>query len=426
MKILVIGNGGRESALAWKFLQSERVKPVFCIPGNGGTATMEGCINVSLLMDDFEGIRRFAEVQGVALTVVGPELPLSQGIVDYFQEANLPIFGPNRLGAQIEASKSWAKELMQDAGIPTASWQLCTDRESALSHLSKSDFPIVIKQDGLAAGKGVTIVASLEEAAATIHRLFEKNPQQRVVIEEFITGEEVSVIAVTDGDTIRPLLAAQDHKRLGEGDTGPNTGGMGAYAPAVIMTPQLQERIQKTILEPTIGELKKRGITYCGFLYAGLMITPQGDPYVIEYNCRLGDPEAQVILPLLETPLESLLLACQEKRLAQFAPLIWRSGACATVVLASEGYPDNVITDRLISGLANVPEDVIVFHGGTKRKNEQIFTSGGRVMSVTAIGEDLPAALAKIYGAIDQIQFEGMYYRRDIGWRALGNPGGLL
>lgn len=369
--------------------------------------------------DDFEGIRRFAEVQGVALTVVGPEVPLAQGIVDYFLEAKLPIFGPTQRGAQIEASKSWAKELMAEAGIPTASWQLCPDRESALSYLRKSNFPIVIKQDGLAAGKGVTIAANLAEAVDTIERLFTQNSEQRIVIEEFITGEEVSVIAVTDGETIRPLIAAQDHKRLGEGDTGPNTGGMGAYAPAPIMTTSLQERVQKTILAPTLAQLKARGITYCGFLYAGLMITPQGDPYVIEFNCRLGDPEAQVILPLLETPLESLLLACQAGSLGQFPPLVWRSGSCATVVLASEGYPVNPITDRVITGLENVPADVLLFHGGTRRKNEQLLTSGGRVMSVTAVGDDLPAALAKVYDAIDRIQFEGMYYRRDIGWRAL-------
>jgi len=370
-------------------------------------------------MDDFEGIRRFAEVQGVALTVVGSEVPLAEGIVDYFQEANLPIFGPTKAGAQIEASKSWAKELMAEAGIPTAPYQLCPDRESALAYLSGADFPVVIKADGLAAGKGVTIVYDFATGEETIEALFQRKPQAKVVMEEFISGEEVSVIGVTDGETIRPLIAAQDHKRLGEGDTGPNTGGMGAYAPAPIMNSALQELVQHQILEPTLKQLKARGISYCGFLYAGLMITPQGQPYVIEFNCRLGDPEAQVILPLLETPLESLLLACLEKRLGQFPPLVWRQGACATVVLASSGYPDNVITDRVISGLENLPEDVLIFHGGTKRKNNQLLTSGGRVMSVTALGDDLGEALAKVYGAIDRIQFEGMYYRRDIGWRAL-------
>ena len=418
MKILVIGNGGRESALAWKFLRSERVKPLFCIPGNGGTASLEGCINISLRIDDFEGIRRFAEVQGVALTVVGPELPLAQGIVDYFQEAHLPIFGPTRAGAQIEASKSWAKELMDEGGIPTAAWQVFTDRESALAYLKKVDFPTVIKADGLAGGKGVTIVDNLAAGEAVLLKLFQQ-PHQRVLIEEFMAGEEVSVIAVTDGETIRPLIPAQDHKRLGEGDQGPNTGGMGAYAPAPIMTPDLLERVQERILTPTLACLRARGIDYCGFLYAGLMISPQGDPYVVEFNCRLGDPEAQVILPLLETPLESLLLACQERRLGQFPPLQWYPGACATVVLASEGYPDNPITDRVIRGLENVARDVLIFHGGTKRKNEQLLTSGGRVMSVTALGATLPEALAKVYGAIEGIQFEGMYYRRDIGWRAL-------
>ncbi|MFN3361998.1 MAG: phosphoribosylamine--glycine ligase [Pseudanabaenaceae cyanobacterium] len=421
MKILVVGNGGREHALAWRFLRSERVKQVLCIPGNGGTATLEGCINVPLLLDDFAGMRRLAEVQGVALTVVGPEVPLAKGIVDYFQEANLPIFGPSRQAAQIEASKSWAKDLMQAANVPTAPYQVCPDRATALAYLEGCQFPTVIKADGLAAGKGVTIVRDRDSAIATIERLFEQRPQEPVVIEEFIPGEEVSVIGVTDGETIRPLIAAQDHKRLGEGDTGPNTGGMGAYAPAPILSSALLERVQKTILEPTLAQLRTRGITYRGFLYAGLMITPGGDPYVIEFNCRLGDPEAQVILPLLETPLESLLLACQEGRLAQFPPLQWRSGYCATVVLASEGYPDSPITDRLITGLSSLPPDILVFHAGTKRKNDQLYSSGGRVLNVTALGEDLAAALSKVYGAIGSIHFDGMYYRRDIGWRALAD-----
>ncbi|MCS6958527.1 MAG: phosphoribosylamine--glycine ligase [Pseudanabaenaceae cyanobacterium SKYGB_i_bin29] len=421
MKILVVGNGGREHALAWKFLRSERVKQVICIPGNGGTATLEGCINVPLLLDDFAGMRRLAEVQGVALTVVGPEVPLAQGIVDYFQEANLPIFGPSRLAAQIEASKSWAKDLMQAANVPTAPYQVCSDRETALAYLRECSFPTVIKADGLAAGKGVTIVRDIDSGIAAIQRLFEQRPQEPVVIEEFLAGEEVSVIGVTDGEVIRPLVAAQDHKRLGEGDSGPNTGGMGAYAPAPVLTAPLLERVQKTILAPTLSQLRARGITYRGFLYAGLMITPGGDPYVIEFNCRLGDPEAQVILPLLETPLESLLLACQEGRLGQFPPLQWQAGYCATVVLASEGYPDNPITDRLITGLENVPGDVWVFHAGTKRKDGQFYTSGGRVLNVTAVGEDLPAALTKVYRGISGIHFDGMYYRRDIGWRALSD-----
>lgn len=370
-------------------------------------------------MDDFEGIRRFAEVQGVALTVVGPEVPLAQGIVDYFQEAKLPIFGPTKAAAQIEASKSWAKQLMLEAGIPTAKWQLCPDRETALAYVSQVLFPTVIKADGLAGGKGVTIAQTPEEAELTINKLFQQSPQEPIVIEEFITGEEVSVIAVTDGDTIRPLIAAQDHKRLGEGDTGPNTGGMGAYAPASIMTDALQEKVQQLILEPTIAALKARGMHYCGFLYAGLMITPEGEPLVIEFNCRLGDPETQVLLPLLETPLESLLSACWENRLADFPPLVWQNAHAACVVVASEGYPENVITDRVITGLDQVPSDVLVFHSSTKIKHDQLLTNGGRVLGVTAVGESLQECLTRVYGAIDRVQFEGMYFRRDIGARAL-------
>ncbi|MCA1993887.1 MAG: phosphoribosylamine--glycine ligase, partial [Coleofasciculus sp. S288] len=319
MKVLVVGNGGREDALTWKLLQSQRIKQVICIPGNGGTATRSRCQNLSLRVDDFEGIARFALVQNVSLVVVGPELPLALGITDYLQsqDQNIMVFGPTKEGAQIEASKSWAKTLMQSAGIPTPRFATFTDIEAAIAYVSEQGAPIVVKADSLAAGKGVVVASTVEEAQAAVESLF-KQGFSTVVIEECLTGQEVSVLALSDGVSVRSLLPAQDHKRIGEGDTGENTGGMGAYAPAPIATPALMERIEQEILQPTVDALRQRGIDYRGVLYAGLMITPEGDPMVLEFNCRFGDPETQAILPLLETPLEDLLLACTQQRLAQF------------------------------------------------------------------------------------------------------------
>jgi phosphoribosylamine--glycine ligase len=340
VKVLVVGNGGREHTLAWKLLQSQRIRQVICIPGNGGTATTERCQNVSLRVDDFEGMARFAVVQNVTLVVVGPELPLSLGITDYFQKhnPNLMVFGPTQEGAQIESSKYWAKSLMQEAGIPTPRCEIFTNAQAAMDYVTTQGAPIVVKADGLAAGKGVTVAATVEEAKAAVESLF-KSGLTPVVIEECVTGEEVSVLALTDGLTVRPLLPAQDHKRIGEGDTGENTGGMGVYAPAPIVTPALMERIEQEILQPTVDALRQRGIDYRGVLYAGLMITPQGDPMVLEFNCRFGDPETQAILPLLETPLDELLVACTQQKLAQLPPIAWKPGAAACVVAAAQGYP---------------------------------------------------------------------------------------
>ncbi|NEO49725.1 MAG: phosphoribosylamine--glycine ligase, partial [Moorea sp. SIO4A3] len=296
MKILVIGNGGREYALAWKLLQSQSIQQVICVPGNGGTATLRGCQNLLLNVQDFEAIAEFALVNDISLVVVGPELPLSLGITDYLQSKDIPVFGPTQEGAQIESSKSWAKDLMQSAGVPTPSFAVFTEPEPALAYVKTQVAPIVVKADGLAAGKGVTVAATIDEAELAVQSLFQ-NGFETVVIEECVTGQEVSVLAVTDGLTVRPLLPAQDHKRIGEGDTGPNTGGMGAYAPAPIVTPELSTRIEKEILNPTLEALKVRGIDYRGVLYAGLMITPEGNPTVLEFNCRFGDPETQAILP---------------------------------------------------------------------------------------------------------------------------------
>ncbi|HEY9623540.1 MAG TPA: phosphoribosylamine--glycine ligase [Crinalium sp.] len=423
MKVLVVGNGGREHALTWKLLQSPRVQEVICVPGNGGTALMKRCRNLPLSATDFEGIGRFALVNNIGLIVVGPEAPLALGITDYLQTQGLTVFGPTQEGAQIESSKAWAKALMQEAGIPTAKAAVFTDAQEALLYLSRQVPPVVIKADGLAAGKGVTVAATLEDAKAAIDAIFAGKfgaAGKQVLIEECLTGQEVSVLAVTDGLTIRPLLPAQDHKRIGEGDTGANTGGMGAYAPAPLITPELMERVQHEILEPAIATLRQRGIDYRGILYAGLMITPAGDPKVIEFNCRFGDPETQVVLPLLETPLDSLLLACAQQRLEQLPPLSWKSGVAACVVIAAGGYPDAYQKGLPITGIEQAEATgAVVFHAGTKFKQNQLLSDGGRVLGVTAVGEDFDDAIAQAYTAVNSIQFDAMYYRRDIGHHML-------
>jgi phosphoribosylamine---glycine ligase len=424
LKVLVVGSGGREHALAWKLLQSPNIDRVFCIPGNGGTATMQNCQNVSLSIDDFEGILRFAQVQGVGFTIVGPELPLALGIVDYFQAAEALIFGPNQEGAKIEASKSWAKTLMQEANIPTAASAAFTSLEAAQAYVQEQGAPIVIKADGLASGKGVTVAMTLEEATEAIDRIFAGqfgSAGDTVVIEEFMTGQEVSVLAVTDGKTIRPLSPAQDHKRLGDGDTGPNTGGMGAYAPAPIATPELMAKVQTQVLEPAIAALRARGLDYRGCLYAGLMITPEGEPKVVEFNCRLGDPETQAVLPLLDSNLDELLMACIEGNLANFPPIKWKKQSSVCVVMAAGGYPDKVDTGQFISGIGKAEDlGAFVFQSGTKLKNNALVTNGGRVLGVTALGDDIQNAIANVYNAIEFVAYDGMYYRKDIASKAIG------
>ncbi|MBD1842895.1 phosphoribosylamine--glycine ligase [Cyanobacteria bacterium FACHB-63] len=421
MRILVVGNGGREHALTWKFLQSPQVQQVVCIPGNGGTASLQNCRNLPLSIDDFAGMARYALVNNIGMVVVGPELPLSLGITDFLRQQGLTVFGPTQAGAQIESSKAWAKALMQEAGIPTAKAEVFTDAESAKSYVRAQGAPIVIKADGLAAGKGVTVAESVEQAEDAIAACFSGQfgaAGSQVVIEECLMGQEVSILAVTDGLTIRPLLPAQDHKRIGEGDTGENTGGMGAYAPAPIATPELMNRIQQEILEPAIRVLRDRNIDYRGVLYAGLMITPEGDPKVIEFNCRFGDPETQAILPLLETPLEKLLFACAQQKLADFPEIEWKSGAATCVVIAAGGYPASHPKGLPVSGIQAAEETgAAVFHAGTQLKQAQLITDGGRVFGVTAVGETFDQSIEAAYRAVDRIQFEGMYYRRDIGSR---------
>jgi phosphoribosylamine--glycine ligase len=418
----VVGSGGREHALAWKLLQSPNIDRVFCIPGNGGTATMPNCQNVSLSVDDFEGMLRFAQVQGVGFTIVGPELPLALGIVDYFQAAESPIFGPTKEGAQIEASKSWAKKLMHEANIPTAASADFQNLESAQAYVQAQGAPIVIKADGLASGKGVTVAMTIAEALEALERIFAGqfgSAGETVVIEEFMTGQEVSVLALTDGKAIRALVPAQDHKRLGDGDTGPNTGGMGAYAPAPIATPQLMAKVQTQVLEPAIAALRARGIDYRGCLYAGLMITPEGEPKVVEFNCRLGDPETQAVLPLLETNLDDLLLACIEGRLGNFPPLKWKKQASVCVVMAAGGYPDKVEIGQFVTGIGKAEDlGAFVFQSGTKLKNNALVTNGGRVLGVTALGDDIRSAIANVYNAVEFIAYDGIYYRKDIASKA--------
>jgi phosphoribosylamine---glycine ligase len=417
MKVLVVGNGGREHALAWTLLQSANVEQVICTPGNGGTATMNNCLNLAIAVDDFAGIAHAVAEHQISLVVVGPEVPLSLGIVDYLRESQIAVFGPTQSGAKIESSKSWAKEIMTQANVPTAKSQTFTEAEAAKDYIQSVGAPIVVKADGLAAGKGVIVATTEEEAIAAVAELLGDN-SGKLIIEEFLTGSEVSVLAITDGLTIRPLSPAQDHKRIGEGDTGKNTGGMGAYSPVPLVTEELSLRITQEVLEPTLKALRQQGIDYRGVLYAGLMITPAGEPKVIEFNCRFGDPETQVVLPLLDTPLDEILLACVEQRLAQLPPLKWKAGSAVCVVAAAGGYPDAYQKGKAIAGIPQAEQKgAIVFQAGTKLQQGEIVTDGGRVLGITAVGDTFAEAVAIAYAALELIEFDAMYYRRDIGHR---------
>jgi phosphoribosylamine--glycine ligase len=418
MKVVVVGNGGREQAIAAGLVQSERVTQCYCLPGNGGTAQLPKTENITIGVDALEEIGSFCQQKKVDLVVVGPELPLTLGLADHLQALSIPVFGPSQAGAQLEASKSWAKALMQRAGVPTAWGETFTEPGPALEYVNQQGAPIVIKADGLAAGKGVVVALTLGEAQGAVVDLFAAG-FSKLVIEEYLLGEEVSVLALSDGRTILPLLPAQDHKRIGEGDTGPNTGGMGVYAPAPLVSPALMAEIRQTILQPTLQELQNQGIDYRGILYAGLMISPAGEVKVLEYNCRFGDPETQAILPLLETPLVEVLLACCQQRLDRLPPLQWRSGSAVCVVMASAGYPGPYQTGEIITGIAEAEtRGALVFQAGTQLHQGQLVTAGGRVLGVTALGPTLAEAITNVYGAIQAIDFPGAYYRRDIGHRA--------
>lgn len=417
-KFLVIGGGGREHCLAWALSRSAGVEHVWIAPGNGGTAMEPGCSNVDLSPMDFDGLIRFARDAEVVLTVVGPEAPLAAGIIDAFQAAGLLAFGPDRRGARLEASKSWAKQLMQSAAVPTAAAVAFDDLGEARRYVLAHPGPLVIKADGLAQGKGVTVATDTAEGLAALDDLDRFGEAGRtVLIEEKLEGEEASVLAFTDGQSLLVLPPAQDHKRIGTADTGPNTGGMGAYTPAPIATPALIDRVRTEVLERILEALARQGIVYRGVLYAGLMISASGAAKVIEFNCRLGDPETQVLLPLLETPLDEVVLATAQGRLAGVR-LDWKQANAACVVIAAGGYPGAYREGDEITGLeASAATGALVFHSGTRAVAGNLLTSGGRVLAVTGVAPDLAGALDLAYRAAAQIHFDGAYYRPDIGWR---------
>lgn len=421
MNVLIIGGGGREHALAWRIRQSPRVRRVFAAPGNAGIAELADLVPVGA--DDIAGLVRFAQEARINLTVVGPELPLTLGIVDEFERHGLRIFGPRREAARLEGSKAFTKELLRRHNIPTGYFGVFSDPDDAVRYVHEVGAPIVVKADGLAAGKGVLLCHSLAEAEEAINevmrtRLF-GDAGERVVVEEMLVGEEVSFMAVTDGTTVLPLATSQDHKRAGDGDTGPNTGGMGAYSPAPIVTPALQTQVLREIMEPVVRALRLQGIEYRGVLYAGLMVTAAG-PKVLEFNVRFGDPECQPLMLRLQTDLVEIMEACIDGRLAGHA-LTWDPRAAVCVVLAAGGYPGPVENGTVIRGLDAVRDQPngVVFHAGTARRNDDIVTNGGRVLGVTALGATIREAVGHAYGMVDRIHWEGMHYRRDIACRAL-------
>ncbi|OLE17595.1 MAG: phosphoribosylamine--glycine ligase [Betaproteobacteria bacterium 13_1_20CM_3_63_8] len=420
MKLLVIGSGGREHALAWKLAQSPRVQKVFVAPGNAGTALEPGLENAALTATG--ELIDFAKKQSIGLTVVGPEAPLAEGVVDAFQEAGLRIFGPTRAAAQLEASKDFAKSFMLRHGIATALHRSFEQPEEAKAFVAKRGAPIVIKADGLAAGKGVVVAASIAEANAAIDSLMKARllgaAGSRVGIEEFLAGEEASFIVLADGRTALPLATSQDHKRLRDGDQGPNTGGMGAYSPAPIVTPKLHARVMREIILPAINGMAQDSVPYTGFLYAGLMIDKAGNPKTLEFNCRLGDPETQPIMLRLKSDLLDLLEHALAGTLAQ-AEAQWDRRCALGVVLAAHGYPEEPRKGDRIDGLPRPSEDCRVFHAGTRLEGKSALTHGGRVLCVTALGDSVRIARSRAYEAVERIRFDGMQFRRDIGHRAL-------
>jgi phosphoribosylamine---glycine ligase len=415
MKVLVIGGGGREHALAWKLAQGARVQTVFVAPGNGGTAADPALKNVPIT--DLNALADFALAEKVALTVVGPEAPLAAGIVDLFRSRGLRIFGPTRAAAQLESSKSFAKAFMQRHGIPTALYASFTEAAAAHAHVDKHGAPIVVKADGLAAGKGVVVATTTAEAHAAIDHMLAV-PGGRVVIEEFMAGEEASFIVVSDGDHVVTLATSQDHKRVGEGDTGPNTGGMGAYSPAPVVTPNVHAKVMHEIIQPTIAGMARDGVPFTGFLYAGLMIDAQGQPRTVEFNARLGDPEAEPILMRLKSDLFELLLAATEGQLAD-VELQWDRRVALGVVVAAHGYPADPRKGDVIAALPEGSEELQVFHAGTTNDGGVLKTSGGRVLCVTALGDSVRLAQQRALAAVRQVRFDGAHWRNDIGHHAI-------
>ena len=423
MKLLVIGSGGREHAIAWKLTQSPRVQKVFVAPGNGGTARENGLENVPVT--EVPDLVAFARKEGIQLTVVGPEAALAAGVVDAFQEAGLRIFGPTRAAARLESSKDFAKSFMVRHKIPTALHRTFQSADLAKAFVAKRGAPIVIKADGLAAGKGVVVAASVEEAQSAIESMMTQKAYgeagARVVVEEFLQGEEASFIVMCDGTHVLALATSQDHKRLRDGDEGPNTGGMGAYSPAPIVTPKIHARVMREIIVPAVQGMAQDGLPYTGFLYAGLMIDKAGNPKTLEFNCRLGDPETQPIIARLKSDLPELI----EHALAGTLDRVeadWDRRSALGVVLAAHGYPEDPRKDDPITGVPGPTDDCRVFHAGTRLEGQTLVTAGGRVLCVTALGDSVRMARTRAYEAVDRIRFDGMQYRKDIGHRALKRP----
>ena len=420
MKILVVGSGGREHALAWKLAQSPRVQMVYVAPGNGGTALDERLRNVPIT--DLAELADFAEKEQVALTVVGPEAPLAAGIVNLFRQRGLKVFGPTKEAAQLESSKDFAKAFMKRHGIPTAEYETFADAAAAHAYIDAKGAPIVIKADGLAAGKGVVVATTLEEAHAAVDMMLADNKLgdagARVVIEEFLAGEEASFIVMVDGKNVLALASSQDHKRLLDGDAGPNTGGMGAYSPAPIVTPQLHARVMREIILPTVRGMEKEGIRYTGFLYAGLMIDAEGNPKTLEFNCRMGDPETQPIMARLKGDFSTVVEHAIAGTL-DTVELTWDRRTALGVVLAAHNYPDTPRKGDAITGIPRETEHAVTFHAGTTVVDGKLVTAGGRVLCVVGLADSVRGAQNAAYDAINQIGFDGMQYRRDIGYRAV-------
>ncbi|ALM51605.1 phosphoribosylamine--glycine ligase [Halomonas huangheensis] len=423
MKVLIIGGGGREHALAWKVAQSTRVNEVFVAPGNAGTALEPALTNIDIAVSDLDALVEFARSNSIDLTIVGPEAPLVEGVVDRFNEAGLNIFGPSQAAAQLEGSKAFTKDFLARHAIPTAEYGTFTAVEPALAWLAEKGAPIVIKADGLAAGKGVIVAMTEAEAEAAIRDMLEANAfgdaGARVVIEEYLEGEEASFIVMVDGETVLPMATSQDHKRVGEGDTGPNTGGMGAYSPAPVVTDDVHRRIMDEVIMPTVRGMAAEGNSYTGFLYAGLMIEADGRPRVIEYNCRFGDPETQPIMMRLESDLAELCLAaaqgCLEGHDCQ-----WNPKPAIGVVMAAQGYPGSYPKGDAIQGIeAANALGCKVFHAGTQQQGDELVTAGGRVLCVTALGDDLAQARQRAYKGVESVTFAGAYWRNDIAHRAM-------
>ena len=423
MKLLVIGSGGREHALAWKLAQSPRVTDILVAPGNAGTAHTAKCRNVALNVTDIAGLLKLAQDEAVALTVVGPEVPLVAGVVDTFRAAGLRIFGPTAAAAQLEGSKAYAKDFLARHGIPTAYYAVHSQLDAALAYVHEKGAPIVIKADGLAAGKGVIVAMTLAEAEAAVRDMLEGNAfgdaGARVVIEEFLAGEEASFISMVDGHTALPMATSQDHKRVFDGDTGPNTGGMGAYSPAPVVTPEVHARVMREVVNPTVQGMLEDGIPFTGFLYAGLMIDASGAPKVIEFNVRFGDPETQPVMLRLESDLLDLLDAAIDGKL-DGAHAQWNPQPALGVVMAAKPYPETPITGDVITGLGNVPASAKVFHAGTAQDAAgNVVSAGGRVLCVCALGDTVHAAQRAAYAGVAAIHWANEFHRNDIGWRAI-------